>query len=56
MMDKTGQNPRELPENSYAIYQLKPEPRIHSLQLLPACRSCTASDKGTATLQTPRIA
>ena len=32
MMDKTGQNPRELPENSYAIYQLKPEPRYHSLR------------------------
>lgn len=32
MMDKTGQNPRELPENGFAIYQLKPEPRYHSLR------------------------
>lgn len=32
MMDKTGQNPRELPENGYAVYQLKPEPRYHSLR------------------------
>lgn len=31
-MDKTGQNPRELPENGFAIYQLKPEPRYHSLR------------------------
>lgn len=31
MMDKTGQNPRELPENGYAIYQLKPDPQYHSL-------------------------
>lgn len=32
MMDKTGQNPRELPENGFAIYQLKPDPRYHSLR------------------------
>lgn len=32
MMDKTGQNPRELPENGYAIYQLKPDPQYHSLR------------------------
>lgn len=32
MMDKTGQNPRELPENGYAVYQLKPDPRYHSLR------------------------
>lgn len=32
MMDKTGQTPRELPENSYAIYQLKPDPQYHSLR------------------------
>ena len=31
-MDKTGQNPRELPENGYAIYQLKPDPQYHSLR------------------------
>lgn len=32
MMDKTGQTPRELPENSFAIYQLKPDPQYHSLR------------------------
>ena len=32
MMDKTGQNPRELPQNGYAIYQLKPDPQYHSLR------------------------
>ena len=32
MMDKTGQTPRELPENGYAIYQLKPDPQYHSLR------------------------
>lgn len=32
MMDKTSQNPRELPENGYAIYQLKPDPQYHSLR------------------------
>ena len=32
MMDKTGQNPRELPENGFAIYQLKPDPQYHSLR------------------------
>ena len=32
MMDKTGQNPRELPESGYAIYQLKPDPQYHSLR------------------------
>lgn len=32
MMDKTGQNPHELPENGYAIYQLKPDPQYHSLR------------------------
>ena len=32
MTDKTGQNPRELPENGYAIYQLKPDPQHHSLR------------------------
>ena len=32
MMDKTGQNPRELPENSFAIYQLKSDPQYHSLR------------------------
>lgn len=32
MMDKTGQNPRELPENGYVIYQLKPDPQYHSLR------------------------
>lgn len=32
MMDKTEQNPRELPENGYAIYQLKPDPQYHSLR------------------------
>ncbi len=32
MMDKTGQNPRELPENGYAIYQLKPDLQYHSLR------------------------
>lgn len=32
MTDKTGQNPRELPENGYAIYQLKPDPQYHSLR------------------------
>lgn len=31
MMDKTGRTPRELPENSFAIYQLKPDPQYHSL-------------------------
>lgn len=31
-MDKTGQNPRELPENGYVIYQLKPDPQYHSLR------------------------
>ena len=34
MMDKTGQNPRELPENGFAIYQLKPDPQYHSLSEL----------------------
>ena len=32
MMDKTGQTPRELPENGFAIYQLKPDPQYHSLR------------------------
>ena len=32
MMDKTGQNPRELPENGFAIYQLKSDPQYHSLR------------------------
>lgn len=32
MMDKTGQNPSELPENGFAIYQLKPDPQYHSLR------------------------
>ena len=32
MMDKTGQNPHELPENGYAIYQLKPDPQYHNLR------------------------
>ena len=32
MMDKTGQTPRELPENGYAFYQLKPDPQYHSLR------------------------
>ncbi|MBQ8313488.1 MAG: DUF4316 domain-containing protein [Clostridia bacterium] len=32
MMDKTGQNPHELPENGFAIYQLKPDPQYHSLR------------------------
>ena len=32
MMDKTGQNPRKLPENGFAIYQLKPDPQYHSLR------------------------
>ena len=32
MMDKTGQTPRELPEISFAIYQLKPDPQYHSLR------------------------
>ena len=32
MMDKTGQTPRELPENSFAIYQLKSDPQYHSLR------------------------
>ena len=32
MMDKTGQNPHELPENGYAIYQLKSDPQYHSLR------------------------
>lgn len=32
MMDKTGQNPRELPENGFAIFQLKPDPQYHSLR------------------------
>lgn len=32
MMDKTGRTPRELPENSFAIYQLKPDPQYHSLR------------------------
>lgn len=32
MMDKTSQNPRELPENGFAIYQLKPDPQYHSLR------------------------
>lgn len=31
-MDKTGQNPSELPENGFAIYQLKPDPQYHSLR------------------------
>lgn len=31
-MDKTSQNPRELPENGFAIYQLKPDPQYHSLR------------------------
>ena len=31
-MDKTGQTPRELPEISFAIYQLKPDPQYHSLR------------------------
>lgn len=32
MMDKTGQNPCELPENGFAIYQLKPDPQYLSLR------------------------
>ena len=32
MMDKTGKTPRELPENGFAIYQLKPDPQYHSLR------------------------
>ena len=32
MMDKTGQTPRELPENGFAIYQLKPDSQYHSLR------------------------
>lgn len=32
MTNKTGQNPHELPENGYAIYQLKPDPQYHSLR------------------------
>ena len=32
MMDKTGQNPRELPENGFAIYQMKSDPQYHSLR------------------------
>lgn len=32
MMDKTSQNPRELPENGFAIYQLKPDSQYHSLR------------------------
>lgn len=32
MTDKTGQNPRELPENGFAIFQLKPDPQYHSLR------------------------
>lgn len=32
MMDKTGQNPRDLPQNGYAIYQLKHDPQYHSLR------------------------
>lgn len=32
MMDKTSQNPRELPENGFAIYQLKPDPQYHRLR------------------------
>ena len=32
MTDKAEQNPHELPENGYAIYQLKPDPQYHSLR------------------------
>ena len=32
MTNKTGQNPRELPQNGYAIYQLKPDSQYHSLR------------------------
>ena len=32
MMDKTGQNSHELPENGFAIFQLKPDPQYHSLR------------------------
>ena len=32
MMDKTGQTPHELPENGFAIFQLKPDPQYHSLR------------------------
>ena len=31
-MDKTGQNPHALPENGFAIYQLKPDPQYHMLR------------------------
>ena len=31
-MDKTGQNPHELPENGFTIFQLKPDPQYHSLR------------------------
>ena len=32
MMDKTEQNPHELPQDSFAIYQLKPDPQYHILR------------------------
>lgn len=32
MTDKAEQNPHELPENGFAIYQLKPDPQYHSLR------------------------
>lgn len=32
MTDKAEQNPHELPENGFAIYQLKPDSQYHSLR------------------------
>lgn len=41
MMDKTGQNPHELPENGFAIFQLKPDPQYHSLRFASLSELCS---------------
>ena len=54
MMDKTGQNPRELPENGFAIYQLKSDPQYHSLRFA-SLSELRSLNQGKATTQTPRL-